>query len=93
MTRTAKCRNTQGRQQCRRPGGPIRLPLAPANASTPMGPHVTAFFEQRLPIERGASEHTRDSYAYAFQLLLTFASKRLAVTPSQLAVEQIDARW
>ena len=56
-----------------------------------MGPHVTAFFEQRLPIERGASENTRNSYAYAFQLLLTFASKRLGVTPSQLAVEQIDA--
>jgi integrase/recombinase XerD len=53
--------------------------------------HVTAFFEQRLPIERRASENTRDSYAYAFQLLLTFASKRLKVTPSQLAVEQIDA--
>jgi integrase/recombinase XerD len=56
-----------------------------------MGPHLTAFFEQRLPIERGASENTRDSYAYAFQLLLTFASKRLGVTPSQMAVEQIDA--
>jgi site-specific recombinase XerD len=56
-----------------------------------MGPHLTAFFEQRLLIERGASENTRDSYAYAFQLLLTFASKRLGVTPCQLAVEQIDA--
>lgn len=30
---------------------------------TALAPHVTAFFEQRLPIERGASEHTRDSYA------------------------------
>jgi site-specific recombinase XerD len=60
-------------------------------ARTPIAPHVTAFFEQRLPIERRASENTRDSYAYAFQLLLTFASKRLKLTPSQLAVEQIDA--
>lgn len=68
-----------------------RLPLASANASTPMGPHLTAFFEQRLVTERGASENTRDSYAYAFQLLLAFASKRLGVRPSQLAVEQIDA--
>jgi integrase/recombinase XerD len=42
--------------------------------------------EQRLPIDRHASENTRDSYAYAFQLLLTFAGKRLQVTPSQLAV-------
>jgi len=58
---------------------------------TPMAPHITAFFEQRLPIERGASDNTRDSYAYAFQLLLTFTSKRLKVGPSQLALEQIDA--
>lgn len=68
-----------------------KFPLAPAMTSTPVAPHLTAFFEQRLPIERHASENTRDSYAYAFQLLLTFASKRLQLTPSQLAVEQIDA--
>src|SRR6266478_1619357 len=43
------------------------------------------------PIARHASENTRDSYAYAFRLLLAFASKRLQVTPSQLTVEQIDA--
>ena len=68
-----------------------KSPLAQAKTSTPIAPHLTAFFEQRLPIERGASENTRDSYAYAFQLLLTFASERLKVAPSQLAVEQIDA--
>jgi len=68
-----------------------RLPVAPAKTTTPIAPHLTAFFEQRLPIERNASENTRDSYAYAFQLLLTFASKRLQVAPSQLSVEQIDA--
>lgn len=59
--------------------------------TTPIAPHITAFFEQRLPKERGASENTSNSYAYAFQLLLTFASKRFRVSPSQLAVEQIDA--
>ncbi len=58
---------------------------------TAIAPHITAFFEQRLPIERRASENTRDSYAYAFQLLLTFASKRLKVPPSRLVLEQIDA--
>jgi integrase/recombinase XerD len=68
-----------------------KCPLAQAKTSTPIAPHLTAFFEQRLPMERHASENTRQSYAYAFQLLLTFASKRLQVTPSQLAVEQIDA--
>src|SRR6266446_2730811 len=66
-------------------------PIAEAKTSTPIAPHVTAFFGQRLPIERHASENTRDSYAYAFRLLLAFASKRLQVTPSQLTVEQIDA--
>jgi site-specific recombinase XerD len=58
---------------------------------TAMAPHITAFFEQRLPIERHVSEHTRDSYAYAFKLLLTYASRCRKVAPSQLALEQIDA--
>jgi integrase/recombinase XerD len=58
---------------------------------TAIAPHLTAFFEQRLPLERGASEHTRDSYAYAFKLLLTYAGRRHTVAPSQLALEQIDA--
>jgi len=57
---------------------------------TPLAPHITAFFEQHL-LERRASEQTRASYAHAFKLFLTYASKRLKVTPSQLAVEQIDA--
>ena len=68
-----------------------KSPRAQTKTSTPLAPHLTAFFEQRLPIERHASENTRDSYAYAFRLLLTFASKRLKVAPSQLALEQIDA--
>ena len=57
----------------------------------PLAPHVTAFFEQRLPIERGASAHTRDSYAYAFKLLLSYASTRHKRAPSELTLEQIDA--
>src|SRR6267378_1755582 len=58
---------------------------------TPIAPHVTAFLRERLPLQRGASEHTCDSYAYAFQLLFQFASKRLRVTPSALYLEQLDA--
>ncbi len=58
---------------------------------TPIAPHVTAFFQERLPIERGASSHTSDSYAYAFKLLLGYASERLNIPPSQLHLEQIDA--
>jgi site-specific recombinase XerD len=58
---------------------------------TSVAPHITAFLRERLPLQRGASEHTCDSYAYAFQLLFQFASKRLRVTPSALCLEQLDA--
>lgn len=58
---------------------------------TPLAPHVTAFFQQRLPVERRASPHTSDSYAYAFKLLLAYASEQLHVPPSALHLEQIDA--
>src|SRR5437899_10457177 len=60
---------------------------------TPVAPHITAFLRERLPLQRGASEHTSDSYAYAFQLLLQFASDRLGVTPSALCVEQLHASF
>jgi site-specific recombinase XerD len=42
-------------------------------------------------VQRGASEHTCDSYAYAFQLLFEFASQQYQVAPSALQLEQIDA--
>jgi len=58
---------------------------------TPVAPHITAFLRERLPLQRGASEHTCDSYAYAFQLLFQFASARLGVTPSALCLEELDA--
>ena len=58
---------------------------------TPLAPHIAAFFQQRLPVERRASRHTSDSYAYAFKLLLEYASARLHVAPSALHLEQIDA--
>src|SRR5208337_1820409 len=44
----------------------------------------------RLPLERAASVNTCDSYAYAFKLLLDYASKKLKVAPSRLELEQID---
>ena len=40
---------------------------------TPIAPHISAFLRERLPLQRGASDHTCDSYAYAFQLLFQFA--------------------
>src|SRR2546422_1391255 len=56
-----------------------------------IAPHSADFLRERLPLQRGASEHTCDSYAYAFQLLFQFASERLRVTPSALSLEQLDA--
>src|SRR5437868_5217644 len=58
---------------------------------TPLAPHLTAFFQERLTLERQASINTCDSYAYAFKLLLNFASKRFKVAPSRLGFEQLDA--
>ncbi len=58
---------------------------------TALAPHLTAFFQERLPVERRASSHTSDSYAYAFKLLLQYASERLKVAPSRLELEQLDA--
>jgi integrase/recombinase XerD len=58
---------------------------------TPICPHVSAFLRERLPLQRGASAHTCASYAYSFQLLFEFASRRHGVSPSALALEQLDA--
>ena len=58
---------------------------------TPIAPHITEFFQRRLPLERGVSGHTSDSYAYTFKLLLGYASERLKILPSKLSLEQIDA--
>jgi integrase/recombinase XerD len=58
---------------------------------TALAPHVTAFFQERLAVERRVSVNTCDSYAYAFKLLLDYASRRLKLAPSRLDLEQIDA--
>src|ERR1700739_5173740 len=58
---------------------------------TPIAPLIEAFLDETLPRQRGASRHTRDSYALSFQLLFMFAAKRLKVSPSALTLEQLDA--
>ena len=58
---------------------------------TPVGPLITEFLREHLPIARGCSPHTVETYAYAFRLLFTFAAQRLAVKPSQVSLEQIDS--
>lgn len=58
---------------------------------TPIAPHIEAFLRERLPRQRGASQHTCEAYAYAFKLLFEYASARFKVPPCELALEQIDA--
>lgn len=58
---------------------------------TLVAPHITAFLQKRLAVERRASRHTCDSYAYAFQMLFEFASRKLRRAPSDLYLEHIDA--
>jgi len=58
---------------------------------TPIAPLITGFLREHLPIERGYSPHTCETYAHAFRLLFAFASRRLGIKPSQLCLEQIDA--
>lgn len=59
---------------------------------TPIAPLITAFLQKRLAVERRVSPHTTDSYAYAFRLLFLFSSRKFGVAPSDLALEQLDAR-
>ena len=58
---------------------------------TPVAPLITAFLREYMPVERGFSPHTCETYAHAFRLLFAFASERLKRRPSQLCLEHIDA--
>jgi site-specific recombinase XerD len=58
---------------------------------TPIAPHITAFLQQRLPIDQACSPNTCDTYAYTFQLLFKFMSCKLGAAPSDLQLEQLDA--
>ncbi len=58
---------------------------------TPIAPHIAAFFQKRLTVDLQASPHTCDTYAYAFQLLFEFMSRKLGVAPADLALEALDA--
>jgi integrase/recombinase XerD len=58
---------------------------------TPLASHVSVFLRETLAHQKGASQHTCDSYACSFKLLFEFAAERLKVSPSFLALEQLDA--
>jgi integrase/recombinase XerD len=54
-------------------------------------PLLQSFFTQRLIAQRKASPHTIASYRDTFRLLLRFAQERLHKSPSQLAMEDLNA--
>ena len=58
---------------------------------TSLAPHIEAFLREHLARQRGASQHTCDSYACSFQSLFEFASRKLKTPPSALTLEQLDA--
>jgi site-specific recombinase XerD len=58
---------------------------------TPIATHVSAYFHERLPLERAASHNTCESYATALQLLFEFAARRLKKLPYQLDLEDLGA--
>ena len=58
---------------------------------TLIAPHIAAFLQERLPLERSASPNTCESYADAFRLLFEYSSGCTNTPPSQLQLEYIDA--
>lgn len=56
-----------------------------------LAPVMEAFFTERLVAQRRASPHTVASYRDAFRLLLGFVQRRTGITPSKLALEDLDA--
>jgi len=54
--------------------------------------HLSSFLREYLPIERSASIHTCETYAYTFQLLVNFAANELKLIPSELTIEQMDVK-
>jgi integrase/recombinase XerD len=58
---------------------------------TPIAPLVTGFLREHMPVDRGYSPHTCETYAHAFRSLFVFAGERLGKRPCQLDLEDIDA--
>ena len=59
---------------------------------TLLAPLITGYLRDYMPCQRGYSPHSCETYAYGFRLLLAFAAKRAGTKPSQLHVEQLDAK-
>ena len=58
---------------------------------TNLSHYLSIFLREYLPCERGASQHTCETYAFCFQLLVCFAARRSKMQPSKLTLEYLDA--
>lgn len=58
---------------------------------TDLAPYLRSFLVEYLPSARRCSQHTIDSYAYSFQLLVCYAAQRIGTAPSRLKIEQLSA--
>ena len=59
---------------------------------TPIASHITAFLRERLLLQRRASHHTCESYAYTFQLLLRLRQRTAGSDLPRLCLEHLDAQ-
>lgn len=59
---------------------------------TNLAQYLSAFLREYLPLERRASPHTCEAYAYTFQLLVNFAGEQLKLLPSKLTIEQLNIK-
>src|SRR5918993_347296 len=57
---------------------------------TLLAPTLQGFFTDRLIGQRNASPHTVGAYRDTFRLLLTFASRRLAMPAGQLRIDDLS---
>jgi integrase/recombinase XerD len=58
---------------------------------TSLANYLSLYLREYLPISRGASFNTCESYAYTFQLLVNYTANQLNIRPSQLTIENLDA--
>ncbi len=56
---------------------------------TALAPHLSKFLYEYLPRDRGASQHTIDSYSVSFLQFIIFAEGKLRVRPCTLTIEQL----
>jgi len=85
MTMTANSGNRRRRQQKSWPVGYRGTTKKSQLGATP------GLADGKFPLVQAKASTLIAPHLTAFQLLLTFASKRLQVTPPQLTLEQIDA--